>query len=350
MRCGPVSKSLSVAVSAGRVDPLDLSLFSAPILCMLPEASIAAGRHVIFSRTGKICDDFYVVGHPAIPVYLLDGPQPVIFDAGLTLLGDLYTTEVAKILGTRVPAFCFLTHAHFDHCGAVTVFKRRYPRMEVLASHKTGQILKRPNAIARIRHLNRAAETLVNQIGVTGTPGASFEAFDIDRFVQEGDRVEIAAGCQVEVIATPGHTRDCLSYRISGKNILLASEAAGQADRTGYIVTDCLADYAAYLSSLRRLKALAPDVLCPGHIFVYSAADACAYLERALAACGDFFDAVSACAAEEEGDVGRIMQRIRAHEYDANPGPKQPEAAYLLNLEARIKAVLKAALHSTSDN
>lgn len=297
---------------------------------------------MIFSHTGKICDDFFVLGHPAIPVYLLDGPQPVIFDAGFTLLGDLYTAEIEKILGSRAPAFCCLTHAHFDHCGAVAAFKRRYPRMEVVASHKAGEILKRPSAVERIRYLNLAAEDLVAEIGLTGTPGAHFKPFDIDRFVREGDRIEIASGCCVEVIASPGHTWDCLSYRISDKNILLSSEAAGQPDQTGHIVTDCLADYDCYLASLRQLKALAPDVLCPGHIFVYSAEDAAAYLERAQAACIDFFNLVSACAREEAEDVDRIKQRIRACEYDVNPGPKQPEPAYLINLEARIKAILKA--------
>jgi hypothetical protein len=49
-----------------------------------------------------------VVGHPAIPVYLLDGPQPVIFDAGFTLLGDLYTAEIEKILERRAPVSVFL--------------------------------------------------------------------------------------------------------------------------------------------------------------------------------------------------------------------------------------------------
>jgi glyoxylase-like metal-dependent hydrolase (beta-lactamase superfamily II) len=302
----------------------------------------SGGGHVIFSQTGKIFDDFFVLGHPAIPVYLLDGPQPVIFDAGFTLLGELYTTEIEKILGSRAPAFCFLTHAHFDHCGAVATFKRRYPRMEVVASQKAGEILKRPSAVERIRYLNRAAEVLVAQIGVNGAPGAHFEPFEIDRFVQEGDRIQIATGCCVEVIASPGHTWDCLSYRISDKNILLTSEAAGQPDQTGYIVTDCLADYDCYLASLQKLKALAPDVLCPGHIFAYSAEDASDYLERAQAACIDFFNLVSACAREEDEDVDRIKQRIRAHEYDVNPGPKQPEPAYLINLEARIKAVLNA--------
>ncbi len=301
------------------------------------------GARVVFSQTGQICDDFFVVGHPAVPVYLLDGAQPAIFDAGLTLLGDLYLSGIEKILGDRSPAYCFISHAHFDHCGAVAAFKRRYPHLAVVASARAGEILQRPSAVERIRNLNHAAGTLAAQIGVTDTPGARFEPFAIDHVVDEGDRIDIAAGDRVEVIASPGHTRDCLSYRISGRNILLSSEAAGQPDQTGYIVTDCLADYDRYLASLQRLKALAPDVLCPGHIFVFSGIDAVDYLARAQAACIDFFNLVSACAIEEDGDVECIKQRIKSREYDPLSGPKQPEPAYLINLEARIKAVLKAA-------
>ncbi|MFZ0133773.1 MAG: MBL fold metallo-hydrolase [Desulfobacterales bacterium] len=297
---------------------------------------------MVFSRTGQICDDFYVVGHPAAPVYLLDGPTPAIFDAGLTLLGDLYLSGIEKILGNRTPAFCFLTHAHFDHCGALAAFKRRYPRLKAVASPRAGEILTRPSAVERIRSLNHAARLLARQIGVTGASDVRFETFTIDHFVQEGDRIEIA-DTQIEVIASPGHTWDCLSYLISDRSILLSSEAAGQPDQSGYIVTDCLADYDCYLASLRRLKATAPDVLCPGHIFVYSDEDAAAYLERAQTACTDFFNLVSSLAKEEDGEVENIRRRIKIREYDANPGPKQPEPAYLINLDARIKAVLKAA-------
>ncbi|MFO7986949.1 MAG: hypothetical protein R6U38_13900 [Desulfatiglandaceae bacterium] len=35
------------------------------------------------NKTGRITDNFYVAGHPAMPVYLMDGQTPVLFDAGL---------------------------------------------------------------------------------------------------------------------------------------------------------------------------------------------------------------------------------------------------------------------------
>ena len=38
-------------------------------------------------------------------------------------------------------------------------------------------------------------------------------------------------------------------------------------------------------------------------------------------------------------DLERVMQRVKAMEYDCKTGSKQPEPAYLLNLQARIAAV-----------
>jgi len=39
--------------------------------------------------------------------------------------------------------------------------------------------------------------------------------------------------------------------------------------------------------------------------------------------------------------MSRAIGRIKAIEYDDLPLPKQPEGAYEINLEARIKSVLK---------
>jgi len=297
---------------------------------------------MIVSKTGKIEEDFYMLGHPAVPIYLLDGVHPVVFDAGFSALGGLYIAEIEKVPGSRMPSYCCLTHVHFDHCGAVAALKKRYPGMRVAASGKAAMILKRPNAVGLIRRLNAAGMPLLKQIGLDRDIHPEFEPFEIDRIVGEGDRIETTPGCAIEVIESPGHTWDCLSYRVSGLNILLSSEAAGQTDQNGYIVTDCLADFNAYRQSLLKLKALAVDLLCPGHLFAYSGRDVGDYLTKAYAACLDFRKMVEDFAVTEDGNPGRIQQRIKAIEYDPNPGPKQPEPAYLLNLEARIKAVLKA--------
>jgi glyoxylase-like metal-dependent hydrolase (beta-lactamase superfamily II) len=295
---------------------------------------------VIISQTGKITEDFHTLGHPAIPLYLLDGPAPTIFDAGLALLADLYVREIKKVLGARQPAFCFLTHAHFDHCGSIAVLKKYFPRMQVVASRRSADILNNPKAVQLIDQLNRSARQMVADLGLEHSNEGGFEPFAIDRHISDGETIQLASDLHIRAIETPGHTRDCISYLVEEKKILLSSEALGQEHPKGVVVTDCLSDYDAYRTSLLTLAGLGADVICPGHFFVYTGKDAIRYTDRAVAACQQFRTLVETIYREEKGDRRQIMQRIKAIEYDGYTGPRQPEAAYLLNLEARIKAVL----------
>ena len=296
---------------------------------------------MIINKTGQIIEDFYSIGHPAIPVYLMDGVCPLIFDAGITFLGEIYAKEIKKILGSRQVEYLFLTHAHFDHCGSVSILKKHFPLMKVITSKKAKDILGRPNAIKLIKALNQASEEVVGDIEIDFASSGEFEPFEIDKTVKDGDIFKISNGLNIRIIETPGHTSDCLSFYIQEKKILISSEAAGQPDLTGYIVSDCLLDYDQYFSSMKRLSLLDIEILCPGHLFVYTGDDAKKYLRESMLECEKFRKLVELCLDEEDGDLDRVKIRIKKMEYDGNDGPKQPEPAYLLNLEARIKAVAK---------
>lgn len=296
---------------------------------------------MIINKTGQIIENFYSIGHPAIPVFLMDGSHPIIFDAGIAFLGEIYAGDIKKILGDRQVEYLFLTHAHFDHCGSVSILKKHFPLMKVITSKKAKDILGRPNAIKLIKALNQASEKIAGDIKIDFASSGEFKPFEIDETVKDNDTFKISNGLNIKVIETPGHTSDCLSYYIQEKKILISSEAAGQSDLTGYIVSDCLLDYDQYFSSMKRLSLLDIEILCPGHLFVYTGDDAKKYLNESMLECERFRKLVELCLDEEDGDLDRVKIRIKKIEYDSNDGPKQPEPAYLLNLEARIKAVAK---------
>jgi len=296
---------------------------------------------MIINKTGQIIEDFYSIGHPAIPVFLMDGVRPLIFDAGFAFLGEIYVRELKKILGDRQPEYLFLTHAHFDHCGSISILKKHFPLMKVITSEKAKDILGRPNAIKLIKELNQASEEIARDIGIDFASSGEFKPFEIDKTVKDGDILKISNELNIRIIETPGHTSDCLSYYIQEKKILISSEAAGQSDLTGYIVSDCLLDYDQYFSSMKRLSLLDIDILCLGHLFVYTGDDAKKYLRESMQECERFRKLVELCLDEEDGDLDRVRIRIKKIEYDSNDGPKQAEPAYLLNLDARIKAVAK---------
>jgi len=297
---------------------------------------------VVINSSGEIIPGLYALATAEVPVFLLDGDRPVLFDAGFACLADFYTDHLEQILGDREPVCCCLTHSHFDHIGSVSWFKDRYPGLAVCAHPRVGDIMQRPGAVERIAGLNEAARDTVTEYGldITGIK-KSFFPFALDQFLNEGDRIEVSPDLSVQVVETPGHTRDCLSYYIPEKKALIASEALGIPDYTGYVVTDFLVGYDTYMASMKRLDSFDIDVLCFGHSYVYTGADARGFIPRAMQHAEDFFSLVATCLEEEEGDVERVVERVRAIEYDPKTGPKQPEPAYLMNLQARIAAVQK---------
>ena len=294
---------------------------------------------MVINRSGPIADRFWSIAHPGMPLFLLDGDKPAIFDGGLACLANVYIDHIRSVLGERTLSFCFLTHSHFDHIGSVFWLKKAFPRMDVCANSRLATILERPRAVEVIKMLSKSAEDMVRgEVKIDGNlPG--FEPFGIDRPVSDGDRIGIGDGLSVEVYATPGHTRDCMSYYIPERKILIASEALGIPVEDGYIYTDFLIGYDVYIESVKKLGTLDVDVLCFGHSFVYTGEDAKNYVPRVQACAEDFYNMTARFLEEEDGDLEAVKQRVKALEYDSRPGAKQPEPAYLLNLEARILAV-----------
>jgi glyoxylase-like metal-dependent hydrolase (beta-lactamase superfamily II) len=75
---------------------------------------------LIFKQTGQVKDILYVAGLAWSPVYLLATQQPVLFEAGFHCAGRLYEEGIKSVINGRNPKILFLTHVHWDHCGAVS--------------------------------------------------------------------------------------------------------------------------------------------------------------------------------------------------------------------------------------
>jgi glyoxylase-like metal-dependent hydrolase (beta-lactamase superfamily II) len=301
---------------------------------------------MIFDDTGKIAENFYMLGHPASPVYLLDnGDNSVVFDAGFALMGNRYVENIKAVLKHREPAFLVLSHAHYDHCGAAGFLKNAFPKMSILASPLAQTVLKKAKTLELIHKLSTESKALAVSLGVDDETHLDFHPFTIDNTLSDGDFLSLDGNLTLRVIETPGHTRDSLSFYIPEKGILLSAEALGIPDASGYIITECLSNYDQYAASIRKLKALNPEILCLGHYKAFSGSDAVRYIEKSTAHCIEFKDLVKTFLSQENGDLQRTMARFKTLEYDGKREDALPEAAYLINLNARIKAVLSRKSH-----
>jgi 2-aminobenzoylacetyl-CoA thioesterase len=292
--------------------------------------------------SGYIANDLYVVGPPGMPVYLVDGAMPVLFDAGMTVFAETYVKEIRAVLGMRAPVYLFLTHVHFDHVGAAAYFKKTWPELKIVAAERSREILERPGAIQLIKTLNAGGVSMARQEGFSPLYEQPFERVVIDIAATPDMCFSMGSAMTVQALHVPGHTRDFMSYWIETKKILIASEAAGCDNGTGYVQPEFLVDYNGYMDNLARLSRLGADILCPGHNLVLTGEDAGDHLRRSAEHARRYVAMVRALLQEFQGNVDRVTACVKAEEWDPLPGPKQPEQAYLLNTRQRVAVVWQA--------
>jgi len=294
---------------------------------------------MIIKKAGAITPDLHVLGSIDLPAFLIDTRRPALIDAGMTLMGKKYIREAQELLDGQGPAYLFLTHVHYDHCGAAPVLKKTFPEMEICCSEAGAQLLQRPRAIETIKELNRSAVDYFAEMDEELPDTAEFEPFTVDRTLAEGEEVALGPDLNLRAIATPGHTRDSMCFYAPEKKMLFTGEALGIMDPNGYIFSEWLSDYNQYFESMKKLARLDVDILCLGHGHVFTGKDAAEYIPRAIEYGIWFRELIEKTLEETRGDAEAAKQRIKQKEYDPVPDPKQPEFAYMLNLEAKIRAV-----------
>ena len=142
-----------------------------------------------------------------------------------------------------VPAAILLTHAHFDHIGAIPALQTAYPDLKVCVHKNDVRVLTHP----------------MNQLPPDYPPVA-----------RPKNLVELEAGAMLEglgdleVLETPGHTPGGVCYFFKDEKLLLSGDTlfAGSIGRTDLPG----GDMATLMGSLKKLTALPDDTLVvPGH-------------------------------------------------------------------------------------
>lgn len=309
---------------------------------------------MIRNALGPITNHTYKLGNKECPIFLVDGPQPVIIDSGVTCAGEIYAAAIRSVLGTRQPSILFLTHVHWDHCGAVSYLKKAFPSLKVAASPQGEETLKRPNALALITRLNDEFRILVSTSSTVNSAlliEEPFRPFKIDIPVEDRQTFNLGGGTILQALATPGHTQDHFSYYLPHEKIMFAGEAAGVSYGPDIVSPEFVSGYDAYLASLHRLAALPAEVFCPGHFeYVTGADDITSFFNRSILATVRLKERILELLDEKAGCIDQVVQRYKSEWYDGIREPKQPEAAYLLNLRARVAhlAAKKQSVVSTS--
>ena len=139
-----------------------------------------------------------------------------------------------------VPAAILLTHAHFDHIGAIPALQKAFPDLPVCLHANDVKVISHP----------------MNQLPPDYPPIARL------RNMTSLDKLETLDG--LEVLETPGHTPGGVCYFFKNLRLLLSGDTlfAGSVGRTDLPG----GDMATLMDSLRKLTDLPDETLVvPGH-------------------------------------------------------------------------------------
>lgn len=278
----------------------------------------------------------HTVGDGIIPAFFWDGSQPLFFDPGVSAYGPWYRRWIERHMRRGTPLTLLLTHSHFDHAGAAPYLQRTIAGTIAGASQRAATVFTRPNAIATIQRLNRVYETeLQAQIGAEQV---QFDQLPVSRILADGDTLDLGEGTTLEVMATPGHTRDHLSFHFPRQRLIVTGEAVGVVEGA-FMHTQFMTGYRDYLDSLERIRGRRPRALAIAHNGIVAGAAVDRFLTQTRETAVARHRMVSRYLQEHHGDVAAVAERITREEYDVRPDNIQKREPFRLNLAATITCV-----------
>ena len=232
-----------------------------------------------------------------------------------------------------------ISHADVDHCGGNRALRERDPSARFSCHELDRRWIESNRAMLAENYCwyetygfgpdEQAKGWLLEQLGGDAP---------IDVGLRGGESLRLSADWRVEILHLPGHTRGHLGVWDPRSGTLIIVDAVlqdGIYDRAGNrLIPPRYYDLEAYRQTIRRLKALGPDLLLTAHYPVLDAASAQAFLDRSLEFTHELGEAVREGLGRGVADLWELTQLA-----NERVGP-YPE--FMIELGASVRAHLGA--------
>lgn len=192
----------------------------------------------------------YQLGTPALPVYLSMGEEGMLIEGGVRGTARMVVDQLKQLdIDPRKIKYLALTHSHPDHIGAVPVFKKIWPHLQVLGSPVAAKILGNPDLMKQFHATDLSIAQLMvmrNEIEAIPEFVSGDNGFEIDQIIKEGDTIDLGAGIVWRVYDAPGHAPCHLAFLEDKEKTLVLG------DTPGFYNPDADAFWPNYFESLER--------------------------------------------------------------------------------------------------
>ena len=243
---------------------------------------------MIVETAGKVTERILLLGTKAANVYFVDGnKKAAIVGGGMvqTIPEILKQIEVFEIDAHKIQ-YILILHSHFDHCGIVPFFKKRWPWITVTASKPAQDVLMKPKVINVIQSMNNEALERDGRVEQATQLGFSkFTGIAVEKVVGDGDRLTVG-DITLEIISVPGHSPCSIAAYLPDEKALFASDAGGiPLGRT--IFTAANSNFDLYQQSLDKMAGYDVDIHLAEHYGARTGPDGKKFLKQSIAAAAE---------------------------------------------------------------
>jgi len=296
---------------------------------------------MIYKAEGEIAADVYAAGHYIYPAYLIRGAKKrLMIEAGINLLGPTYLKDMGRFFSDETGAdYALVTQSHYDHLGALSYLKEKYPGLMIGASPHVASLVSKPSVLKTMNFLSGQLGDYFKDEIDAATEDVTIRPMKIDWGLKGGDIIHLG-GCSCQVFETPGHTRDHLSFYFPEKSLLFPGEALGNPAGDGTDVkVEFVSSYTDYVDSMEKLCRLSPRTMAMSHMYVYGDDDVKRFMGRTLRATVAYRDLIVTYLDQAHGEIDAAVRQMTTVEYDRKKSVLMERNAYIANLTAQIKAV-----------
>lgn len=216
----------------------------------------------------KISPHVYLLGNYHFNVYLVQGDECALVEAGMGCSADSVIQQVEQLgIPKEKVKYILAMHAHPDHSTGIPFLLAAFPHARVAASAAAQKMLSRDKAVRAFFKEDEEMSSILLQRGeIEKMPSLpSVMEMPVHLTVGEGDSIELGKGVKLEIYYTPGHSQCSLSAYLPSERVLFISDAAGFLSAPNLIFPIFFSGYGLYLDSLRRLRGMPADVLALPH-------------------------------------------------------------------------------------